>query len=332
MPQKQFIVYKCELPCGGIYIGITGQRLEQRIYQHIHLAKKGPRKSLHRALYLSNFQANWSILAKINNWDLACELERDFIKSLNSNIAGIGFNLTDGGEGTPGAIWSEESRSAASIRRKGIILSEETKKKLSETKKNGYHPLRGQKMPAEWAEKIRLAGIGRKNTDETKDKMSGSALKRYEKNPINTFEVFDNNMISMGIWNNVRKCSEDLKISKSRIQQCLCGSEEKAGGYFIKRLSEKNENRKCSEELKKLRKKSSIESWDKRAKYIFDVFDKDNNYVGRWNSQRRCAIELNLRPNKVSGCFNNPKRNKSCKGYTFKKVEHATSSTTTPTI
>jgi hypothetical protein len=283
-------------------------------------------------LFVSNFKANWTVLARVNNWDLDCTLEKDFIKSLNSNIAGIGFNLTEGGEGTIGVLWTEEMKKAASIRHKGKKLSEETKRRVSETKKNSYHPLRGKKIPPEWAEKKRLACIGRKNTDETKKKMSQSGIKRFEKNPLNTFEVIDQNGKSIGIWNNVKKCSEDLKISKSKIRQCLCGKAEKSGGYYIKRISEVSENRKCSEELKKIRAIKAKENWDKKAKYSFDVFDENNKYVGNWNSQRKCARDLNLKQGKVNSCLSKPERNKSCKGYTFKKVEHASSTTTTSTI
>lgn len=41
-------------------------------------------------------------------------------------------NLTDGGEGASGAVWSQESRDKLSASKSGVPVSEETKKKLAE--------------------------------------------------------------------------------------------------------------------------------------------------------------------------------------------------------
>jgi group I intron endonuclease len=92
-----------------------------------------------------------------------------------------GYNLTDGGEGTPGHSVSEEGRRRMSAKkigrpshRKGSILSVETKLKISEAKT-------GVKLSEEHRAAITLGQIGGKRSDETKRKMSESGKKGWEK-------------------------------------------------------------------------------------------------------------------------------------------------------
>lgn len=81
------------------------------------------------------------------------------------------YNLTDGGEGSTGRLYSEETRKKMSEAkkgnqfRKGKCHSEETKKKISETNK-------GKKMSEEARKKISDAGKGRHHSEEAKKKMS----------------------------------------------------------------------------------------------------------------------------------------------------------------
>ena len=69
-----------------------------------------------------------------------------WIEKLNSNNPDVGYNLTKGGEGTPGYRWSEESR-----------------KKLSEARKGPNNPLYGKHLSEEHRRKI---GIASKNLSE----------------------------------------------------------------------------------------------------------------------------------------------------------------------
>lgn len=266
-----FIVYKCVFPSGELYIGITSETLDIRKKNHLHASKKS-RVRFHQALSLFKDQVIWSIVALVPTWELACIIETDLITNLHTNLIGIGFNMTEGGEGVP----------------------------------------------------------GRKNTDATKKQMSESALKRYNDNPISLFDVWDSNGDYIGQWNNIRRCAEELGLNPHGIGNCLCGINKTHNGYRFARKIEVNDKRKMTKERKEINSKLVHESWEKRLTTFFDVWDSNGNYVGRWHNQHTCAKDLGIRQNKISNCLCGI--NKTCKGYTFKKVTNADPTATAPTL
>jgi len=78
---------------------------------------------------------------------------------------GILRNLTDGGEGSSGAIRSSELREKISKSMKGRTLSDEHRKKLSES-------LKGKKVSEETKKLWSNQRKGKKHSEETKRKMS----------------------------------------------------------------------------------------------------------------------------------------------------------------
>lgn len=79
-------------------------------------------------------------------------------------------NLTDGGEGSVGLKWSEESKQKASIaakKRPKRVLSEETKKKIRESNKKRY-------QDPELRNRIRDVHLGKPVSEEQKKKISAT--------------------------------------------------------------------------------------------------------------------------------------------------------------
>jgi len=105
--------------------------------------------------------------------------------------AGILLNLTDGGEGSSGAIRSEETRQKYSCAKKGKAISNETLQKRLGKKQSPEHiakranARKGQKHSPETILKISKAQKGKPgkpHSEETKQKISNTKmLKRKEK-------------------------------------------------------------------------------------------------------------------------------------------------------
>ena len=103
----------------------------------------------------------------------AKDLEIELIAKHGRIDLGEGYliNRTDGGEGTNGYIASEETRRKMSESRKGIPRTEETKRKISEAQK-------GKTKTEETRRKLSEVNKGKIVTEETKRKISEAAKER----------------------------------------------------------------------------------------------------------------------------------------------------------
>jgi len=101
---------------------------------------------------------NVHVLCENLSWERACELEVFMIAFYGRKDKKQGrlLNLTDGGEGTKGAIRSEDHKKKISMANTGKIVGEETRKKISKLHK-------GKVMSPESRKKMRDAQLGDKN-------------------------------------------------------------------------------------------------------------------------------------------------------------------------
>ena len=138
------------------------------------------------------------ILHENLEWEEACRIEKELISFYGRKDLGTGIlrNLTDGGEGVQGVIFSEETIKKLSESHKGYKHTEESKLKLSKSisGENHYmygkshsketkeklsnllsgenHPMFGKPRSKETREKISKGHQGKKHTEETKRKLS----------------------------------------------------------------------------------------------------------------------------------------------------------------
>jgi len=116
----------------------------------------------------------------------AFALERRYIRwyGRKNNGTGILRNMTDGGEGTSGCIYTEESRNKIAAANRKRKQSEETRKKISEARKKQSAPFQGKTHSID--SKIKIGNScsqrmrGKEKTEEHKRKI-GEVMKIVRK-------------------------------------------------------------------------------------------------------------------------------------------------------
>ena len=157
-------IYKIEFPNGKHYIGLTTTSLKQRQEQHKRCAKSGDTRFLYNALRKYDMVDTFTLIEIdiADTLEELCEKEIEYILIYNSYyIHGYGYNMTYGGEGINGYIFTDEDR-----------------QKMSESQKkfNKEHPEalieHGKKMKIYYQEHPEIA-------KEHSERMK----KRFEDNP-----------------------------------------------------------------------------------------------------------------------------------------------------
>lgn len=177
------------------YVGIG--KSEKRAYSKRY-------RNPHWHNVVNKYDYSVEIIAEVDTWELACELEQFLIQEYGRRDLGTGslVNMTDGGDGS----LNRESP------RKGVTLSEETKRKMSEAKK-------GHKHSEETKLKISESSKGKKLSEEHKANMSKAKKGRLapnRKKVICTITGF--------IWDSIKECANDNNINYYTLIRRLNGS------------------------------------------------------------------------------------------------------------
>lgn len=236
-------------------------KMKNNFYIYIHVKPhngeifyvgKGRNKRAYSKSYRNTF---WHNIVQKHSFDVfilennlteqeAFELEMKYIKRVGRRDLKTGtlVNMSDGGEGNAGRIFSDEHRkkmSEAKKGRKGPKHSEETKKKIAESKK-GNKCAKGYKHTDEAKKKMSAAHKGRKHSDETKKKISETqtGMKRSEE-----------------FKRKISKLHKGKKLSdehKQKISDALkCKKRPKHSDEHRKKLSESRKQYRAQRKLKK---------------------------------------------------------------------------------
>lgn len=192
------------------YIGIGSDNTYKRAY-----------KTKGRSKYWENISINGyevEILMDNITWEDACKKEVEFISMYGRKDLGQGtlVNLTNGGDGSPGVIVSEKTRSYHKVNNKGKSNpfygkkhNEETILKLKLNRQNSI-------MPESTKEKISKTLKGRKFSKETIEKMKSAQL--GEKHP-NAKKII--NTLNNKLYSSVKEAALDNNVKYSSLYAML---------------------------------------------------------------------------------------------------------------
>jgi hypothetical protein len=192
------------------YIGIGSDKTYQRAY-----------KTKGRSKYWENVSINGyevEILMDNITWEDACKKEVEFISMYGRKDLGQGtlVNLTNGGDGSPGVIVSEKTRSYHKVNNKGKSNpfygkkhNEQTILKLKLNRQNSI-------MPEGTKEKISKTLKGRKFSKETIEKMKSAQL--GEKHP-NAKKII--NTLNNKLYSSVKEAALDNNVKYSSLYAML---------------------------------------------------------------------------------------------------------------
>ena len=124
-----------------------------------------------------NFKKEILELCDANNW---CDREKYWIEKLSSRDHKIGYNISEGGEGVCGCVFTEDHRKKISqalsgrtlpveVKKKisiintGHKVSLETRQKLSKANSGSNSPNYGKPMPEDRKKKISISSSGKNN-------------------------------------------------------------------------------------------------------------------------------------------------------------------------
>lgn len=203
MSNREYTVYKHTTPDGKSYIGMTSRKLYRR-YGHGHGYVKN--KRLNDAIKKFGWEAiDHEIIGTGLTQENAIKLEQETIKRLDTTNPDKGYNISIGGLG--GTL--------------GVKLGEETRKKMSESRKGEKNPRYGIKFPKELSEKLSQIRHGRCSEKQLANlrKMQEKAKKKVI--CLDTHEVF----------NSVAEAAKHVGVCSSGISNTCKGEYFKSGGY-----------------------------------------------------------------------------------------------------
>lgn len=231
--KKPWTLYKHTSPSGKVYVGIT-TNIKDR------WADKGRNYCTYNSIFKKAiFKYGWDnikheILAENLPHDEACALEIALIAYYKK--LGISYNITNGGEGMSGMVFSEESRRRMSESQKGrdttkaVKASLEARKKETpeERKKYANHRGKGWHRSTETRAKISRAAKGRDMS-----KAIAASLKAG-RNIVNKRVVLQIDIINNIVINefpSITAATKSFGKTSNSIVNCLQGRAKTAFGY-----------------------------------------------------------------------------------------------------
>lgn len=312
-------IYKIPFPNGKHYIGLFTTSNKQRKGEHERYIKNGDERQLYKALRKYNMLDTFELIEidTADDEEELCDKEIGYILMYNSHyIDGYGYNMTYGGEGTGGYVYTEEDKKKMSEIQKRRFEENPELGKIHSDKIRQYH-IRNPKAGQIQGNKLRQKYYEDPIFILLKEQISNSLKTYYKNNPelskqrsIREQERYINNP-QLRIEKSEEK--NKLYIDKPEIKEQISSS-------LIKYHAE-NPTAKFTlktEEIKEKHMNSLRKVAEERAiKKMFKVTDMHDNFIGEWDYVPTCARVLfpNKKQNNIGLCLKGTI--KSTGGYKF---------------
>lgn len=217
--QVVFLYRITRIETGKTYIGMT-TKPTIRWWTHRWMAGKSS-SLIHKALAKYGEDSFvFEIIGCSRNWQDGAETERQLIMQYGSYVLDGGYNLTKGGEGVLGNIFSDESRERIGRSRRGkpgrpIPESEKQVHRDHTLRMYAEHPeYRNELSKRALESRIRNGNLitGRTNSEETKRKMSEAAKKRWS-----SIAAEDRTTLLKGSWTDEERRNRAKKGAQTRM-------------------------------------------------------------------------------------------------------------------
>lgn len=253
---NRYIVYQILFPNGKKYIGCTSSTLLKRINDHISSMESGLNYKIYNAMrkYGVN-NLKFEILGKYKTKEEMFHMEKYYIQLFDSQING--YNITSGGEGSPGRIHTEQAKSNMSIGQKIRFNKKEERMSTSKSVKNwikqnpdkvkeGINNKLNVIQSSEYKNmmSIKMKELYKNNPELVKS--NNEKLKqKYQEDPFLKIEISkslggkpifvykDGKFVNC--FDTISDCSKKLNLSIGNIGMVLDGVRNHTGGYTFKR-------------------------------------------------------------------------------------------------
>jgi hypothetical protein len=276
-------IYKIQFPNGKHYIGLTTNLLEKRTNEHKYCAKNGDTKCLYNALRKYDMVDTLKLIEidRADTLEELCEKEIGYIIKYNSYYMNEnGYNMTYGGEGTNGYVYTDEDREKISKAQKKRFKNPEEIQKNREAQKKRYQ------NPEEIQKNREAQKKYYQENPEAKNKIS-KKLKQYFENP----EAIQKNREVQILYN--QEHPEKGEAHSKKMKQYYENNPEaiKYHGEKIKQYYENNPE--VREKISEITKKYYENNPEARRKLSdgkgknkpFDVFKTDGTFVKTFTYQ-----------------------------------------------
>ena len=292
-------IYKIQFPNGKHYIGLTTTSLKQRTNEHKNCAKKDDTKCLYCALRKYEMVDTLELI-EIDTADTLeelCKKEIEYIIKYNSYYKNEnGYNMTYGGEGTNGYVFTEEDKQRASEKTIKQFENPEARQRASETTKKHFENPEARQQMSEIKKTFH-----EDNPDAGKE--HGERMKTfYEDNPDarqraseKTIKQFENPEARQRASENTIKQFEnpEARQQHSEIRKKYHEDNPDAGKEHSERMKKRYENPDVRQQASEVQKKRYENDPTARQKLLdgkgknkpFDVFTTDGTFIKTFTYQ-----------------------------------------------